>query len=89
MAKQESRLDPIAIVHKILYKSLSTYPSSLYWHLQVGVATEFPSGEHSTANLNHAEFFRLLLQKKETYQKIPLERFDIDRCVAVMSVCLS
>lgn len=50
---------------------------------QVGFATEFPSGEHSASNLKHDEFFQLLLQKKETYQRIPEERFDIERYVYV------
>lgn len=46
---------------------------------QVGIAAELPSGEHSTANFNHDELFKLLLQKKETYQKMPKDRFDIDK----------
>lgn len=46
---------------------------------QVGIAAELPSGEHSTSNLSHDELFKLLLQKKETYQKVPIDRFDIDR----------
>lgn len=46
---------------------------------QVGIAAELPSGEHSTSNLSHDELFKLLLQKKETYQKVPIDRFDVDR----------
>lgn len=46
---------------------------------QVGIAAELPSGEHSTTNFSHDELFKLLLQKKETYQKVPEDRFDIDR----------
>lgn len=66
---------------------LSCHPSvSLIHAKQVGFATEFPSGDHSTSNLRHAEFFQLLLQKKETYQRIPEERFDIEQYVYTFSL---
>lgn len=48
---------------------------------KVGIASELPSGEHSTSNLDHEEFFRLLLARKETYEKLPADRFDAERYV--------
>lgn len=75
--QQRKHLDAIAIVRIISFLS----PVLLIHAKQVGFATEFPSGEHSTANLSHEIFFQLLLHKKETYQRIPEERFDIERYV--------
>ncbi|KAF7299452.1 Polyketide synthase [Mycena indigotica] len=41
----------------------------------VGISVEFPSGQHSTSNLDHEAFFQFLLDKKESYEKFPTTRF--------------
>jgi hypothetical protein len=49
--------------------------------IQVGIATELPSGEHSPKNFSHEEFFEFLLAGKDSYERIPGERFNIESCV--------
>ncbi|KAK1220914.1 Mycolipanoate synthase [Marasmius sp. AFHP31] len=44
----------------------------------VGIAAELPSGTESQGNLDYREFVKFLQDGKEAYEKIPLERFDID-----------
>ncbi|KAF9047970.1 hypothetical protein BDP27DRAFT_1434385 [Rhodocollybia butyracea] len=44
----------------------------------IGIATELPSGEHSSNNLGHDEFYDFIMAKKESYEKIPAERMNID-----------
>ncbi|CCM00168.1 uncharacterized protein FIBRA_02196 [Fibroporia radiculosa] len=44
----------------------------------VGIAAELPSGAHSTTNLDYQSFFQFLLEKREAYEKIPPERFNIE-----------
>ncbi|TFY52512.1 hypothetical protein EVJ58_g9975, partial [Rhodofomes roseus] len=44
----------------------------------VGIATELPSGEHSSNNLGHDEFFKFLMDKKDSYVRIPEDRLNID-----------
>lgn len=70
-------LDAIAIVYYFYF--IIQEVIYLMRFQQVGIAAELPSGEHSTANFSHDELFKILLQKKETYQKVPIDRFDIDR----------
>ncbi|OBZ65510.1 putative polyketide synthase 2 [Grifola frondosa] len=43
----------------------------------VGIAAELPSGTWSKMNLNYKSFFEFLLQKGESYEQIPTERFNI------------
>ncbi|KAJ3767378.1 polyketide synthase [Lentinula raphanica] len=43
----------------------------------VGFATEFPSGTHSEKNLSHQDFFDFLLEKRDAYERIPSDRFNI------------
>ncbi|KAH8835100.1 polyketide synthase [Flagelloscypha sp. PMI_526] len=44
----------------------------------VGISVEFPSGRHSHKNLNHDEFYDFILNKLDSYEKVPTERFNID-----------
>ncbi|KAK0447900.1 putative polyketide synthase [Desarmillaria tabescens] len=44
----------------------------------VGISTELPSGQVLPENLGHSAFFQFLLDKRQSYETIPLERFDID-----------
>ncbi|KAF9468229.1 hypothetical protein BDZ94DRAFT_1294300 [Collybia nuda] len=44
----------------------------------VGISLELPSGGWSEENLDHNSFFQFLLDKAESYTKIPVERFNID-----------
>ncbi|CCL98280.1 uncharacterized protein FIBRA_00274 [Fibroporia radiculosa] len=44
----------------------------------VGIAAQLPSGAYSDKNLDYQAFFQFLLEKGEAYEKIPLERFNID-----------
>lgn len=48
---------------------------------QVGIAAELPSGEYSKKNFDHIAFFDFLLQGGSSYERIPLERFDVGRYV--------
>ncbi|KAI0364111.1 ketoacyl-synt-domain-containing protein [Pilatotrama ljubarskyi] len=43
----------------------------------VGIAAELPSGACNDTNLDHRSFFRFLLEGREAYERIPLERFNI------------
>ena len=45
-------------------------------HAQVGVATELPGG--ADGNLDFPSFWQFLLDKKEAYEKVPADRFNID-----------
>ncbi|KAI0731474.1 ketoacyl-synt-domain-containing protein [Fomitopsis betulina] len=42
-----------------------------------GIAAELPSGSWSSTNLDHKAFFEFLLSGGESYEKIPIERFNI------------
>ncbi|KAF8530083.1 putative polyketide synthase [Hysterangium stoloniferum] len=44
----------------------------------VGIAAQLPSGNLAPSNLDHKQFFEFLLNKGEAYERIPLERFNID-----------
>ena len=44
---------------------------------QVGIAAELPSGSLSQSNLDYTSFYDFLLQGREAYEKIPMERFNI------------
>ncbi|KAE9386159.1 hypothetical protein BT96DRAFT_928410 [Gymnopus androsaceus JB14] len=44
----------------------------------VGISVELPSGTASEKNLDHSSFFNFLLDKQQSYCKIPSERFNID-----------
>ncbi|EIN09536.1 polyketide synthase [Punctularia strigosozonata HHB-11173 SS5] len=44
----------------------------------VGIAAELPSGEFAANNLDYNAFFQFLLQRGESYEFIPKDRFDID-----------
>jgi hypothetical protein len=73
-----SSQQPIAIVSCPAYPHLQcllTYP------IQVGIAAELPSGEATVENFDHKQFFEFLLNKGEAYERIPLERFNIDSSV--------
>ncbi|KIY47770.1 hypothetical protein FISHEDRAFT_44661, partial [Fistulina hepatica ATCC 64428] len=41
----------------------------------VGLQAELPSGTHAEHNLSHTEFYKFLLEKKQSYEIIPLDRF--------------
>jgi hypothetical protein len=45
---------------------------------QVGISTELPSGTYAAANLDHKAFTRFLLDKGESYELIPQERFNYE-----------
>ncbi|KAF5371761.1 hypothetical protein D9758_003565 [Tetrapyrgos nigripes] len=45
----------------------------------VGIAAELPSGTESVVNLDYNEFIQFLLNGKESYERIPEERFSIDQ----------
>lgn len=45
---------------------------------QVGIATRLPSGTHSTSDFDHDTFFKFLLDKGESYERVPKDRFNID-----------
>ncbi|KAI0357949.1 ketoacyl-synt-domain-containing protein [Trametes cingulata] len=47
----------------------------------VGIAAELPSGSWADTNLDHRSFFRFLLERGEAYERIPLERFNINSLV--------
>lgn len=49
--------------------------------MQVGIASELPSGKSAVENMDHKQFFEFLLNKGEAYEKIPVERFNIDSSV--------
>lgn len=53
---------------------MSSVPSSIPIAI-VGVATELPGGSHG--NLDFPSFWQFLLDKKESYETIPPERFNI------------
>ncbi|KAK0432695.1 thiolase-like protein [Armillaria borealis] len=44
----------------------------------VGISTELPGGQELPENLGYSAFFQFLLDKRQSYENIPLERFDID-----------
>ncbi|CCM04656.1 uncharacterized protein FIBRA_06840 [Fibroporia radiculosa] len=44
----------------------------------VGIAAELPSGSWSKQNLDFKSFSKFLLESGEAYEKIPLERFNIE-----------
>ncbi|KAF9541628.1 ketoacyl-synt-domain-containing protein [Agrocybe pediades] len=44
----------------------------------IGISAELPSGSYSKTNLDHHSFFEFLLNKGDSYEKVPLERFQID-----------
>ncbi|KIJ47810.1 hypothetical protein M422DRAFT_248376 [Sphaerobolus stellatus SS14] len=44
----------------------------------VGIAAQLPSGHAAPTNFDHKEFFDFLLDKGEAYERIPMERFNID-----------
>ncbi|OSX62601.1 hypothetical protein POSPLADRAFT_1055974, partial [Postia placenta MAD-698-R-SB12] len=44
----------------------------------VGISAELPSGVHTDSNLNHHEFFDFLLNGKESYERMPHGRFNIE-----------
>jgi hypothetical protein len=43
---------------------------------QVGLAAELPSGTYSDRNFDHHDFFDFLLNSGQSYEPIPLERFN-------------
>ncbi|KAI0325192.1 ketoacyl-synt-domain-containing protein [Cubamyces sp. BRFM 1775] len=47
----------------------------------VGIAAELPSGTYSDTNFDYRTFFRFLLDGGEAYERIPLDRFNIDKLV--------
>ncbi|KAH9886258.1 ketoacyl-synt-domain-containing protein [Cubamyces lactineus] len=47
----------------------------------VGIAAELPSGAYSDVNFDYRTFFRFLLNGGEAYERIPLDRFNIDMLV--------
>ena len=73
--------DPIAIVSLLPSGSSRFSGLRVGWSevtIQVGLAAQLPSGNTSTDNLDSKQFFEFLLNKGEAYEKIPLERFNID-----------
>ncbi|KAK0480492.1 putative polyketide synthase [Armillaria luteobubalina] len=44
----------------------------------VGISIELPGGQDLAENLGHSSFFQFLLDKRQSYENIPIERFDID-----------
>ncbi|KAJ8503283.1 hypothetical protein ONZ45_g10994 [Pleurotus djamor] len=44
----------------------------------VGLSAEMPSGLTAAKNLNHHEFFKFLLDKQESYEVVPSDRFNIE-----------
>ncbi|KZT25643.1 hypothetical protein NEOLEDRAFT_1178119 [Neolentinus lepideus HHB14362 ss-1] len=44
----------------------------------VGIAAELPAGANSAANLDLASFCKFLFDKGESYEKIPIERFNTE-----------
>ncbi|KAK0216124.1 putative polyketide synthase [Armillaria fumosa] len=44
----------------------------------VGISIELPGGQDLAENLDHSSFFQFLLDKRQSYENIPIERFDID-----------
>ena len=49
--------------------------------MQVGITAELPSGATAIENLDHKQFFEFLLNKGEAYERIPIDRFNIDSSV--------
>jgi hypothetical protein len=45
---------------------------------QVGIAVELPSGTYAEKNLARDAFTQFLLEKGESYETIPTERFNAD-----------
>ncbi|KAH9934268.1 putative polyketide synthase [Fomitopsis serialis] len=43
----------------------------------VGIAAELPSGKWSESNFDYISFYEFLLQGGEAYERIPLERFNV------------
>ncbi|KAF4618329.1 hypothetical protein D9613_011586 [Agrocybe pediades] len=44
----------------------------------IGISAELPSGSYSPENFDHEQFFRFLLDRGNSYEKIPEERFGIN-----------
>ncbi|KAJ7663055.1 hypothetical protein B0H17DRAFT_892904, partial [Mycena rosella] len=44
----------------------------------VGILVELPSGAYSNTNLDHASFFKFLLEKGQAYEDVPSDRFNIE-----------
>ncbi|GBE89888.1 putative polyketide synthase [Sparassis crispa] len=44
----------------------------------VGISAELPSGSYSTDNLDHESFFKFLMTREQSYERLPSSRFNID-----------
>ncbi|KAJ7619690.1 hypothetical protein FB45DRAFT_931421 [Roridomyces roridus] len=42
----------------------------------IGISTALPSGAHSDSNLDHDDFFRFLMESKQSYELMPDGRFN-------------
>ena len=70
---------PIAIV-----SPPSCSAATILMIVQVGVAAELPGG--AAGNLDFSSFHDYLLNKGEAYEKIPLERFRINKLAHILIV---
>lgn len=43
----------------------------------VGIAAQLPGGDSSNCNLDHVAFFEFLMKEGQSYERIPLERFNV------------
>jgi hypothetical protein len=73
-----SDLEPIAIVRSTIHCIATTFNEFLLSE-QVGISAELPSGSYSDKNLDYHTFFDFLLNKGQSYETVPKERFDNER----------
>ncbi|KAL6304755.1 hypothetical protein BKA93DRAFT_261672 [Sparassis latifolia] len=44
----------------------------------VGISAELPSGSYSESNLDHESFYEFLMNRGQSYERLPSSRFNID-----------
>jgi hypothetical protein len=75
LSEMATNISPIAIVRRrqsrVSLRQSLTIP-------QVGIAVELPSGTYAEKNLARDAFTQFLLEKGESYETIPTERFNAD-----------
>lgn len=52
---------------------------------QVGIAAQLPGGDSSNCNLDHVAFFEFLMKEGQSYERIPLERFNVMEYVPIFN----
>jgi hypothetical protein len=73
-----SDLKPIAIVRFPIH-CIGTTHTEVLLPVQVGISAELPSGSYSDKNLDYYTFFDFLLNKGQSYETVPKDRFNNKR----------